>query len=525
MKKIIIAASILSTLICGTAYGQLIGSNNQSLRGDDLMRFSNQNFGLSTARSAAMGGAFTSLGADMSSMSINPAGLGMYRSSEVVITPGMGFTNTKSSYMGGSSAINTDNSRSRFSLNNFGAVMNFYEDQGTNFVIGLGYNKLADFNGEAKVAGFGQDRSMADVFAAQLKGIPAKDLGSPTGDIYQAFWNYRDRTDLFGAIMAYQSNLVEPMNQDGTIYAPYGLVSGDLMTPNLIRRTNGEIGEYVISGAANIENKFYVGLTVGLQDLYYTEWNSYQENDMADNQGSLIGFDYNQDFWQRGTGVNFKLGMIYRPTPDLRIGVSYHSPTWMYIRETYGADMTVEDYDLNPAGYSDTPYLENEYNMRSPSRLLAGISYNILGRAIVSLDYERAWYGSMRYSTSNGSNNNSTNDYINQNIKANFRSVNNIRAGVEVVPVDNFFLRAGYAYYGSPYKDTNAVKFKDTYTSQYSGGVGYRNSWLIADLAYVHSSQKTPEYQFFNYEGIASLGTVAEKINKDLILLTLGFKF
>ena len=57
-----------------------------ALSGESIARLSQpQLFG--TARSMAMANAFASLGGDVASMSINPAGLGMYRHNELSITP------------------------------------------------------------------------------------------------------------------------------------------------------------------------------------------------------------------------------------------------------------------------------------------------------------------------------------------------------------------------------------------------------------------------------------------------------
>ena len=53
-----------------------------------------------TARSGGMGNAFGALGGDFTSVSINPAGLGVYRSGELSITPTFGQTKIESSYLG-----------------------------------------------------------------------------------------------------------------------------------------------------------------------------------------------------------------------------------------------------------------------------------------------------------------------------------------------------------------------------------------------------------------------------------------
>ena len=56
----------------------------------DALRYSNTGTG-GTARSYAMANAFGALGADLSAFHINPAGLGLYRKSEVSIGLGNEF--------------------------------------------------------------------------------------------------------------------------------------------------------------------------------------------------------------------------------------------------------------------------------------------------------------------------------------------------------------------------------------------------------------------------------------------------
>ncbi|MEG0656720.1 MAG: hypothetical protein RR465_06845, partial [Mucinivorans sp.] len=65
---------------------------------EELLRFSRHNFSLSSARSAAMGGAFTSLGADGITLSLNPAGLAMYSSPEISLSPGLRISKINASY-------------------------------------------------------------------------------------------------------------------------------------------------------------------------------------------------------------------------------------------------------------------------------------------------------------------------------------------------------------------------------------------------------------------------------------------
>ena len=84
------------------------------------------------------------LGADLASMSINPAGLGMYRRNEIALTPMMTF---QSSETPGTMSY-AKNGKNRFSMANFGAALNAYEGTGTltSFTVGIGLNRIADFN-------------------------------------------------------------------------------------------------------------------------------------------------------------------------------------------------------------------------------------------------------------------------------------------------------------------------------------------------------------------------------------------
>ena len=151
MKKVWIAAAALlvgwSPAAAQSKYQYEIGGmmlGNDAMSPGDLFSLSQVQFNFSTARSMGMGGAFTSLGADQASMSINPAGLGMYLDNEVAITPMLSLSRSSTEGM----TPYQGNSRNRFALGNIGAVFNVYEGSGrlVSFNLGIGYNRLADYN-------------------------------------------------------------------------------------------------------------------------------------------------------------------------------------------------------------------------------------------------------------------------------------------------------------------------------------------------------------------------------------------
>ena len=93
-----------------------------------------------------MGGAFGGLGGDFSSIAINPAGLGVYRSSELVFSPGMAYSSNEASYIGNS----VNESDYSVNMNNMGFVASYdLEDSDTrwvNFNFGVGFNRITDLN-------------------------------------------------------------------------------------------------------------------------------------------------------------------------------------------------------------------------------------------------------------------------------------------------------------------------------------------------------------------------------------------
>lgn len=489
---------------------------------EELLSFSRQNFGISSARSAGMGGAYTSLGADAATMSINPAGIAMYRNGEVSISPGLRISGRTADYsVPGAGAISNRMNNTKANVGSFSMVY-----AGDNFAVGFGMNRLADFNGRSRSISYngnmelGEKFSIGDMFVEQLYGRSTESIGAPDRDIYQAFYNYPPA--LWGAIMGYQAGLVDPVpGSDPQTYTMAGLIqNGTLLYPEWYRRTSGAINEYTISGGYNFKDILYVGASLGIQDIYYNRYDTYSELASAGNVG-LDYMYYDQNLRMSGAGVNIKVGATVRPLPWLRIGVAYHSPTWINMSEEYDADMLVRDTRYEQPGYSDTPILRNEYNMRTPSRLLTGVSATIGNFGIVSVDYERVWYQNMKY-TSDGYQD------VNDGIEASYAPANIVRAGVEFRPVGSLFLRAGYGYSSSVYKGSDFKRYGEY--RQISGGIGYRTRAVNVDLAYVYGKADQMPYKPFDYTAedgyrVSTDGTIYTKERNHNIILTLAFKF
>ena len=365
----------------------------------DMFNYSQTSHNFGTARSMAMGGALTSLGGDMASMSINPAGLGMYRTNEITFTPMVGVAKASTD-----AASYDSNSSTRFSVPNFGFMFKAYEGTGKVLAvnIGFGYNRIADFNYNSSFYRTGNQSTIAGVFARQLQNS-----GMGSADFYDSsdrFDWYRIDPAYWGAALGYKVGLI---NDDKGSWAPDYFGNNPSVGQYTSLESRGAIGEYALSAGMNIDNKLYIGLTLGIQDLYqrrkmyYGEDYAYAEGDHAAGR-EVQYFNYNQTAIANGTGVNLKFGITYRPIEGLRIGVAVHTPTWYQVDFSYQAAMVSRVLDNSTGQYiSPDPDGVTErwdddgaysWNFRTPTRLLLGASYTFGQMAIISVDYERDWY-------------------------------------------------------------------------------------------------------------------------------------
>lgn len=501
--------------------------NGQSV--SDMLRLSQYDYSMSTARSAAMGGAFTSLGADLSSMSINPAGLGMYQSSDAAGTFNLSVTSMDSEYSGSSTMRNS----TKFSMNNLGVALNVFRDSGSvrSVTVGIGYNKLADFNSTQSFSGTTGLSSITEVFAEQISGVSQSTLNKGSYNPY-----YYTDSDQWGGVLAWQTGVLDPAtdsngNEYSSLYTPFFNLDPDAEVYNSLKNvTKGYIGEYTLSVGANIDNILYVGATLGIQDIVYESTSYYDESySTYDSQYKLEGIIYDRSSKIVGTGANIKIGAVINPVSLLRIGIAYHSPTWISINSENIDYMGAVYYGSSYEGTIDTPYLLNEYNIATPSRLLAGASLTIPNVGLISFDYERVWYNSMRLSYGDDL---YYDEEMTEYIKELFAPANNFRAGIEITPTSNISIRAGYAYYGNcfSYDDiisANGYPDCNSWTS-ISAGLGYRFGSTYVDLTYVLSTYNYNDTDIFYYDygdGVIESGTFATAQTTNSVMLTMGTRF
>ena len=457
MKKVlsILVVASLSVFSLGAqaTYSEFGGTliSPANMKYTDALKFSQQENTYMSARVAAMGGAFTSLGADISSMSINPAGLGMYRSSAFTISGDLGITTASNNF------APSGKRQSSFAFNQIGTALNLYQGSGAlvSFTFGFAYNKLADLNYDKSFGWTGDGVSIGDFFALQMEGFPSSVLSYNS----EPFRNENIYVDEWGGALAYQTALIDPVKDaDGKETGQYevtGIHPDANVAGSLRTRSRGSVGEYSFSSGMNIANILYLGATLGIQDFsqviqyYYTENYSQPISDPA----LLEAMTYAPTENNYGSGINLKIGAILRPTPSLRLGVAYHTRTITTLTRDYGASMQTW---FEPNSTGDPTYYNSEslinnytYQYNSPSKLLLGASYALGNRALLSVDYDIVWNRAMNLI----SHDHWSEKNFQQNVDADLGTSHNVRVGVEIIPVNGVYLRGGYAYYGSPFNE------------------------------------------------------------------------
>lgn len=511
-----------------------------------------------TARFMSMAGAFTALGGDLSTLNQNPAGIGVYRGSDIGFTLDINMMNAKTSAIGAPYA----KSQTHADVNNFGYVgtYNIGGSTAATFSWGASYSRLGSFRRSYQGGNMAMQTSLSNYITTLTDGTSVDDL--KFSDRFNPYQNWSQDAPNWLSILAYNSGMISPVVALDANNDPYETSSYDGLwqypvngQPQITPTTGsaafkvneeGYIDEYAIDFGGSVANVFYWGIGLGITDLSFTQ-NAYYSEDLShanvpanSDMGVVEGNGYfSLGNWKHisGTGVNAKFGIILKPVNELRIGLAVHTPTYWSVTTNYQGD-TNFGYSSGVKGSEYTDEAAYDWKLNSPWKLQAGIAGVIGGRGILSVDYEYQGFNSMKTKNSHGDDY----DYFNDDISAYFKSTNTIRIGGEYRVTPQFSVRAGYAHQTSAVKDEAADNSLEIYTSgtnpaytfdsdtQYiTCGLGYRISGFYIDAAYVHK-HRTSTYHAFtpfkDYDGYWYDGPQAKVTdNNSQLVFTVGYKF
>lgn len=517
------------------------GAQNQY----DVARILNDDLN-GTARFVGMGGAMSALGADISTIGTNPAGIGLFRGNDISLS--FGFNNNQAKAdMNGSTATEK---RTKASFDQAGIVWsskigNKTDLRYVNFA--FNYHKRANFNRQFSAGGNASNGlSLTHVMADMLwrAGDAAGTYYNTETDfanLYDAQNPYTD-TYYYGtpylAALGARTNLVTPRLQSATDPTIIGMDGWDAASNQYYTREEGGIDEYDFNVAFNVKDRYYFGITLGVYNLDYNRYSSYGETLTAGGDFTLNNF-----YTAEGSGVDLKLGAIIRPFEysPFRIGLAVHTPIWYSLTEHHTANLTsnlpttdgsmlsttenLVDY-LNPAYIMD-------YRLTTPWRFNVSMGTIVGGIMALDAEYEYAKYSSAQLDDVDGYQLNATNA-----VSETLKGVHTFRAGMETKLTSAFSLRAGYNFRSAPIHEdsfknipaTDETRTDAEYLNLKSQqavtvGLGWRGKLFYADLAYKYDFYKADFYAF-GAEQI-DLTPSATKVNNDRhqLLFTLGVHF
>ncbi|GHA63645.1 OmpP1/FadL family transporter [Pontibacter akesuensis] len=518
MKKTLLAILALLLGWGGTAFAQTA---------EDALRYSQLGVA-GSARIQGIGGAQAALGADISSLFGNPAGLGMFRRSEFSITPGLQYSKTKTTIEGiGGGGWNEE--ESMFTVPQLGLVLsnrradNDESDwRGVN--LGIGFSRLNNFNDQVLYNTTAEaPNTIVDYFADLADGVSQGALDEE----YDS-----GITTLEG--LAYGTYLINFRDEYGnpTSFAnPLYTVGQSAQIERIMRR--GSQNQLDIGVGTSYKDKIYLGASLGIVTSRFTQESSFREfgnyvDTFDENNEVVLDGEYDltlrDEFTTRGAGVNLKVGVIARPTDALRLGLSIQTPTAYSFTDEYRSSITATT--VNPeTGAPETlteSTLPGEFNYRltTPFRATGGAAFFIQKYGFITADVEFVNYGGMRFSedeefsTSSG--------YftgVNDAISNTYQSAINFNVGAEA-RYEAFRFRLGYAHSGDPYKNSDL----DGSIKSYTVGAGVRLQNYFIDLAYVSSNRST-RYSPYTFSSGGGEPILNMDRKQESALLTVGYNF
>ncbi len=543
MKKIFLSACLLS-LFMAHAHAQETYENTK-LIDNDLN---------GTARYVGMGGAMEALGADISVINSNPAGIGLFRRSSGSVSFGLVSQDGASSFKYGN--------KTNASFDQAGFVYSLRDGRRTFINFGFNYHKSKNFdyilNAASGLNGASQHK------LSYMKALANENNLDKTSSGWRGKFAYTSQLDNL------YYNTLMMTSSDGFFY-------NDASRYEFGRAETGYIGEYDFSTSANVNDRVYLGITIGIHDVHYTGHSLYNEALVNLNNQTVGDITVNDERRITGTGYNASFGIILRPVDasPFRIGLSVTTPTWYDLKTsnyTYLINNTKADGGGKLQGdYPNYTTGESyEFKLFTPWKFGVSLGHTVGNYLALGASYEYADYSRLDTRVNDGYDvdywgdvyeHSSSDEPMNRHTRETLKAVSTLKIGAEAKVMPNLAVRAGYNYV-SPmfkkegYKDGNIDSYGSNYssatdytnweaTNRYTVGVGYTLGKMSFDLAYQYAQTNGKFHPFadsyldYTYPGQDSNGndvTMTESLDnyanavkvsnkRNQLLLTLTYRF
>lgn len=505
-----------------------------------------------TARYVGMGGAMEALGADVSTIGSNPAGIGLFRRSQLSVSGGLLMQSNGKEY--------GDGKKTNASFDQIGFVYTTRASRGSNLNFGFNYTKGKNFdfllNASGKLGNGSQNNQsyLKHVLGSENYGgfdVRKKDdayigFASPQANFVSWTWNQLD--------YLYFNTLLP----DATTAGKFNNYLADSYTFD--KASTGYVGNYDFNISGSIQDQFYFGLTFGLKDVHYDSESRYYER-LSNGVGDVSVLDIRRI---TGTGFDITAGIIVRPiaSSPFRIGAYVKTPTWYDLTTS---NVTRIDRNTNTGGKNDWGEVPNSYDYKlwTPWKFGLSLGHTVGNYLALGLTYEFEDHSTLDSRINDGG---YYNDYygtyyetssadksMNKHTRQALKGVSTLKMGAEYKPTSNLALRLGYNYISPKYnkdaqKDPTIVSPGSAYssstdfvnwdsTNRFTFGIGYQINKFNVDLAYQYSMQKGTFYPFstmnFSIHDTATGNTtsysnqaVGAKVdnNRGQLLLTVGYR-
>ena len=468
----------------------------------DALRYSSFNT-LGTARSVGVGGSMSAIGADFSMLSLNPAGIAAYRSSEFMISPAV-FSNTTKSTLRNSDEGENDEQVTEFLISNVGFVFASQpigsKWRTSNF--GIGINKVGDYHQTFQFFGRSQG-SITDRYVELANGLDPDNLGA------------------FEDGLAYSSGAIYDFDEDRIYESDYDLNRTDLFKTQLVE-SRGFNTELVFAYGANYNEKLLFGASVGVPILSFDEDKTYREEDEDSDEVPFFNdLEYKEFLNTSGNGFNAKFGAIYKITNFVSVGAGFHTRTRYSLTDNF---ITSVEYDYTDSNgnsnlLNTSPDGSFNYTLKTPWTVLGSFGAVIKRAGFISAEIQYTDYSKAEFDFTTQGNGNAfivEQEEANADIRNTLGEAIKIKAGGEVA-IDNFRLRGGIVLQQSPFADDDA--FDETLNF----GLGIRANQFFIDFAYQYF---TEDQGFLPYEVDNAVQPFVENdVRNGRFFLTLGYKW
>jgi hypothetical protein len=449
----------------------------------DALRYSQTDLN-GTARFRAMSGAFGALGGDFSALNVNPAGSVVFTNNQIGLTLSNYNLKNNSNYFGTKTSEN-DNT---FDLNQAGAVFVFQNgDQKSDwkkFAVAVNYENARNLDNSIFSSGTNPTNSIDKYFLSYANGIPFGNLINYNFDEL-----YFDEQQ---AYLGYNSYIINPSSDANTNTSYFTNISdqGNYKQQNSIV-ASGYNGKLAFNFSGQYTDQWSFGLNLNSHFVDYRQSSSFFESNANPKYavGSTVDrVRFNNDLYTYGSGFSFQLGTIFKPTKEVRFGVSYESPTWYKLTDELSQNISTSGYGFNDpidnTVYSSTTVNPNvtmifqPYKLQSPGKWTGSFAYVFGKKGLLSIDYAMKDYSNTQYKPKN--------DFLNENssMSSLLSSSSEVRIGGEY-KIKKLSLRGGYRWEQSPYKNGKTIGD----LTGYSTGLGYNFGSTKLDLSYAYAKR------------------------------------